>query len=198
MPDTFDLGPATQRLAAVVAAVRDEQLDGPTPCPEMTVGDLLDHIHLLAQAFRAIGARDHFPGLDRPPRPGSADNLPGDWRTAIPDRLGDLAAAWRDDDAWSGMGTAGGVTMPNAVLAVVALDEVVVHGWDLARATGQPYEVDPVSAAVAGEFARNVSAETARGGDGPFGPAVPVPDDAPDFDRTLGHTGRDPHWAPPA
>jgi uncharacterized protein (TIGR03086 family) len=79
-------------------------------------------------------------------------------------------------------------------MAVVALDEVVVHGWDLAVATGQPYDVDPVDADACREFAESF------GEDRPpslYGPVVPVPAEAPALDRLLGATGRDPGWKPP-
>jgi uncharacterized protein (TIGR03086 family) len=87
--------------------------------------------------------------------------------------------------------------MPGEVMGVVALDELVLHGWDLARATAQPYEVDPVSAEAVLEFvAESARPEQAHLREGLFGPVVPVPPDAPVFDRALGLAGRDPAWAP--
>ena len=58
----------------------------------------------------------------------------------------ELAAAWRDPAAWEGMTRAGGVDFPAEVGGFVALTEVVIHGWDVASATGQPYDVDADSA----------------------------------------------------
>ena len=46
-----DLLPTTRRLGALVEEVDEAQLDAPTPCPDYTVGDLLDHIAVLAVAF---------------------------------------------------------------------------------------------------------------------------------------------------
>ena len=77
----------------------------------------------------------------------------------------------------------------------MALIEVVLHGWDLARATGQHHEPDPADVATILGFLE-VSA-SAEGTPGLFGPVVPVPDDAPAFDRALGLSGRDPGWRPP-
>jgi uncharacterized protein (TIGR03086 family) len=83
--------------------------------------------------------------------------------------------------------------MPASVMAAVALDELVVHGWDLAVATGQEYRGDEESARRSLEFAGSVGDDPeARAG--LYGPAVPVPDDAPVLDRLLGATGRDPAW----
>jgi uncharacterized protein (TIGR03086 family) len=80
-------------------------------------------------------------------------------------------------------------------MAVVALNEVTVHGWDLAVATGQPYRPDRVSVLLCLEMVGDRSDPTNEP-EGLFGPVVPVPDDAPAFDRLLGRTGRDPHWTP--
>jgi uncharacterized protein (TIGR03086 family) len=115
----------------------------------------------------------------------------------LPQRLRDLARAWADPGAWQGSTRAGGLTMPAEVAGVVALDEVMLHGWDLARATGQQYIADPTSAAAVLEFTRSTAQpENAPMRQGLFGPAVAVPEDAPTFDRALGYAGRDPAWTP--
>lgn len=85
--------------------------------------------------------------------------------------------------------------MPAPVMAVVALDELVVHGWDLAVATGQEYRSDDDSVRRCLAFAESVGDDPeARAG--LYGPVVPVPADAPLLDRLLGATGRDPRWQP--
>lgn len=197
MTDTFDLGPATDQLQQLVAGVRDDQLTSRTPCPDIDVGGLLDHIAGLSLAFHACATKEDLPGLDQAPPAPHVDNLPPDWREVIPTRLGALAQAWRDPAAWEGMATAGGVTMPSPVMATVALDEVVLHGWDLARATGQDFDVDPASLqVVAGFTAMMADPNVNHSADGLFGPPVAVPDDAPEFHRALGNAGRDPHWTP--
>jgi hypothetical protein len=97
----------------------------------------------------------------------------------------------------SGMTEAGGVRMPAEVMGVVALDELVLHGWDLARATGQPFTCDPVgTAAVLAFTSAAARPEQAAGREGLFGPVVEVPEGAPAFDRLLGFAGRDPAWRP--
>lgn len=188
---TLDLGPVTTTVAGIVAGVRDDQLGDPTPCPAMSVADLLDHLHGLCSAFTHAARQDGVAG--EPSSDGS--RLPPDWRTSIARRLADLAEAWSDPAAYSGTTMAGPVEMPGEVAALVALDEVVVHGWDLARATGQPYEPDEAAVLAALGFAQTFEVPEGAGG-GPFGPAVPVPDDAPPLDRLAGATGRDPRWTP--
>jgi uncharacterized protein (TIGR03086 family) len=88
--------------------------------------------------------------------------------------------------------------MPAPAMGVVALNEVLVHGWDLAVATGQPYRPDPASAEKCLAFAIEFAGSAPEARDGIYGPVVPVPDDAPVFDRLLGQTGRDPAWTPPS
>src|SRR6478752_10669894 len=84
----FELEPATTRLAELVAGVPDDLLDGPTPCPDYTLGDLLEHAGGLALAF-AAGARKEGGALTSTAPAGDAKRLPRDWRTRIP---GDLDA----------------------------------------------------------------------------------------------------------
>ena len=188
---TLDFGPTTSTLAAIVRGVRDDQLDGRTPCTDRSVADLLDHIGGLALAFTWAARKDGPPGGSSPKADGS--ELPEDWRSVIPDRLAVLADAWRDPAAYTGLTMAGPVEMPGDQAALVALDEVTVHAWDLAVATGQPYEADPAAVAACAEF---VAAFDAPADGSLFGPPVAVPDDAPALDRLLGATGRDPHWSP--
>lgn len=189
-----DLGPPTRRLANLVRRIPDDALDRTTPCRDRSLGALLDHVDGLAVAFRMAAQKTP---LDAAP---SADSgrLGDDWRTRIPAALEALSEAWRDPEAWGGMTAAGGVDLPGEVAGLVALDEVVVHGWDVARASGQPYDVPEEELEAVLRFVAPFSEpgqEAAR--EGLFGPVVAVPDDAPLLDRVLGLTGRDPSWAPP-
>jgi uncharacterized protein (TIGR03086 family) len=129
----------------------------------------------------------------------AADQLSTDWRERLPRQLADLAAAWRDPAAWDGETEVAGARLPATVMGVVAADEVLVHGWDLAVATGQPYRADPeVAAAVLHQVTMLTQPGMEDLRNGQFGPVVPVPDDAPVLDRILGLTGRDPGWRPAA
>lgn len=190
MTTEYDLGPASMQVARVAAGVRDEDLGLPTPCTDWSVADLLRHLLELTNAFVATARKTPFPG-DGSARP---TELPADWREQLDRQLEALPAAWREPGAWQGEADAGGVTMPAAVMGAVAIDELVLHGWDLARATGQSFEADAASIAASLGFAMSVPVE-AEGRDGLYGPVVPVPDDASDLDRLLGYTGRDPQWA---
>jgi uncharacterized protein (TIGR03086 family) len=186
-----DLVPATRELAGVAAQVGDADLDRPTPCGEWTVRDLLGH--LLAFATHFAGVARHAAGEAGGP-PG---DLPDDWRAAFDARLADLAAAWAEPDAWEGEGSAGGLTMPNAQLGIVAVEELVLHGWDLAQAVGAAFRVRDEDLAVVAEFVAGFEHADQEARTGLYGPVVDAPD-RQGFDRVLALAGRDPRHPIPA
>jgi uncharacterized protein (TIGR03086 family) len=188
----IDLHTAAQRTASLVTSLADEQLELPTPCPEARVGDLIDHLGVFAVRFLAAAHKDSGDRTTPPPSPSRA-NLEPDWRDRISRDLLALADAWGDPQAWEGSTYAGGTEMPAAVVGLVALDELVVHGWDIAVATGQPY--GPAAQEIEAAMSFVTSFDAPRDGR-LFGPIVPVADTATQLDRLLGLTGRDPSWQP--
>lgn len=186
----IDLSDATDRMVSLLASVSEDQFDLPTPCPDARLGDLVDHLGMFATGFTAVA---HKEGRGRPTQP-SAANLEAGWRDRITRDLRTCADAWGHSEAWEGMTTAGGFELPAEVAGLVVLDELIVHGWDIAISTGQPYEpsVADIEAASSGV----ASLDPPRDGS-LFGPVVPVPDSARPLDRLLGLTGRDPNWQPP-
>jgi uncharacterized protein (TIGR03086 family) len=192
MTTALDLAPQAAEVARVIAGVRDDQLTDPTPCDGTSVAAMLDHFVGLTVAFRL--------GAEKSPMEGApsadADHLPADWRERLPAQLDALVAAWDQPEAWDGTTEVGGVRMPAAAMGVVAANEVLVHGWDLAVATGQPYAVDALTAEACLEFNKGFAVGAPEARDAMYGPVVPVPSDASLFDRLLGATGRDPAWAP--
>lgn len=192
-----DLRPTTDRVSALLDGVREDHLDAPTPNDGMTVRMLLQHVLGLSVAFRDAAAKIEGPTTQTPPAPVT-EPLPAGWREALPRHLAELADSWTDPAAWDGMTTAGGVTFPAEVCGVVALDEVLLHGWDLARATAQPYaptgaECEAVLPVVTPSGDAQADAAMREG---MFGPALPVPDGATPFERVLLLSGRDPAWQP--
>jgi uncharacterized protein (TIGR03086 family) len=187
-----DLTPAAVHVAALLAGIGDEQLEAPTPCPAYRLGDLLDHVGALSQAFTDAANKTTAPNAGFPPDPDGS-RLGADWRSRIAGELATLSAAWQDPAAWTGMTRAGGIDLPGEVGGLVALNELVVHGWDVARASAQPYDPDAASVDACVAFVAQFP-EAARGDI--FGPVVEVPADAPALDRLIGLTGRDPGWRP--
>jgi uncharacterized protein (TIGR03086 family) len=149
------------------------------------------HVGLLGVAFAAAARKDLGEFTDAPPE-DSAYVLDDDWRDRYPVHLADLATAWQDPAAWQGMTRIAGLDMPGEVVAMIALGEVTIHGWDIAVATGQPYSVDDDTAEAVRAYVESFAADGPV--DGLFGPAVPVAADASTFDRALAASGRDPRW----
>ena len=82
--------------------------------------------------------------------------------------------------------------MPARALGEMLLIEVILHGWDVARASGQEVEI---SDALGAEVLRCVSATADQGREfQAYGPEVEVAEDASDLDKALGLAGRDPNW----
>ncbi|MER5278712.1 TIGR03086 family metal-binding protein [Streptomyces sp. NPDC002809] len=189
----LDLEPAARQIAGMLDAIDDARLAGPTPCPDVTVGALLAHVEGLAVAFRDAARKELGATTDTAPSVESGLLADG-WRSTLPVALDEMVAAWRSPDAWQGMTRAGSVDLPGEVAGMVALNELVLHGWDLARSTGQPYRAEEAhlrtSMALLADLGDNPP-DTA-----PFGPPVPVPDDAPLVDRAVARSGRRPDWQP--
>jgi uncharacterized protein (TIGR03086 family) len=188
----LDLEPAVREAIRVLDGVTDEDLPGRTPCDETSVEGLLRHLASLSITFTYAARKAQPPA-------GAEEGLDPEWRTSSPRSLSELAQAWRDPSAWEGQAEAGGTTMPAEVIGVVALDEVVLHSWDLARSTGQAFSCDPTSTAAVLAFTTGAALpENAPAREGLFGPVVPVGQNAPEFDRALGLAGRNPNWTPQA
>ena len=183
MTDHPDLEAAARLTASIVTGVGDEQLDNPTPCTERNIEQLLAHIDGLSQAFAAAAAKNLGPLTDTSPNP-SEEILDDGWRTRVPAQLAALAEAWSDPSAWEGMTRAGGIDLPGAVAGLVALDEVAIHGWDLAVATGQPYEPDDATAAAVHGFLVESRKEPVP--ESLFGPVVDLSSDTPVFEQASG------------
>jgi uncharacterized protein (TIGR03086 family) len=191
---TLDLTPAARLMAQLITGIADDQLNAPTPCPAYSVGDLADHVDGLSLAFTAAAKKERGGATGQAPS-GDVSRLTPRWRSQTLRHLTALAEAWRDPAAWTGTTEAGGVELPGEVAGLVALDELVLHGWDVARATGQAFTCDDESLGAVYGFVSQFSGpgmEAQR--EGLFGPVVDIGDDAPLVDRIVALAGRDPAW----
>ncbi|TKJ27861.1 TIGR03086 family metal-binding protein [Blastococcus sp. CCUG 61487] len=187
---TLDLAPTAAEVTRVLTGARDDQLSGPTPCTDLSVAAVLHHLLTLSVAFGGAARKEpQGPG----PQP-DAESLPPDWREQLPRQLDALARAWRDPGAWKGEAVIAGMTLPAATVGVIALNEVLVHGWDVAAATGQEYRPDGAAVRACLDFGREIAANAPEMRDAMYAPAVPVPEDAPLLDVLIGQAGRDPAW----
>jgi uncharacterized protein (TIGR03086 family) len=171
---------ATERATAVADAVRPDQLQLPTPCTEWTVQQLANHLvggteYLLAAAEgrepmmpTGATASDYRRGVTEVL---NALRLPGAMERTC---LSPLGFEWQVSEAVAG-----------------TFMDVLIHTWDLARATGQDEKLDPsLVAACAAMFLPDMPERGREAGI--IGPAVEVGEDASDQDRLLAAMGRRP------
>lgn len=196
---------ATAHAVPVVRAIPEDRLTAPTPCAEYDVKALVNHLLQVVVQFQALAAKQdaefgETPDLvaeSRDSDSGSDSGTASDWRDRFADEAAKLVAAWAAPGADEG--TTGAMDMPARTVGCMALLDLTVHAWDLARATGQEYEPAPDSSGVVAALREAVAglAPTARKM-GVFGEPVAVPEGASELERLLAETGRDPRWTPQA
>jgi len=180
---------AAETARAVTGAAKTAPLDTKTPCPDWDLRTLLNHT-ILWTAYsaerRAHGesVAEDLMSKDFTAEPGYAE--------AYQAQIAKAVHAWSDPEAWAGDRSVMGGAMPAADIAAMLIMEMVLHGWDVAKAAGQDYHCS-------GELAQAVLQTVQAQGDmfrryQGFAAIVPVPDDAPAFDRALGLAGRNPSW----
>jgi uncharacterized protein (TIGR03086 family) len=86
--------------------------------------------------------------------------------------------------------------LPQSLVGAMILLDLTVHVWDLARATGQPFDADPAVLAELQRFVAGMGEQAQQMG--VFAPPVPAPAGASALDAFLASTGRDPGWTSPA
>ncbi len=180
-------------MSPIVRGIDESQLTAPTPCTEYDVRALLNHLLFWGPSLVGAGHKDPVP----PPAEDEADVdlTGGDWAKAVERNLEGLVGAWSRPEAWEGttrMVSPDGV--PASMIGGMVLSELVVHGWDLARASGQvPVWNDALLNRVYAELTEMASMGREMGA---YGPEVPVAESAPTLDRIVALTGRDPSWKP--
>jgi uncharacterized protein (TIGR03086 family) len=171
----------------VVAGIRPDQLGDATPCAQWDVTTLLNHVIGVAGAFSHVG--EGTP-INRPDP--SVATFEGDGYAAAYDFASSaLLDAWRTPGALDTTITLPVGDVPGTVAASINFVDVLVHGWDLARATGQDVELPPHLAEPALQFSRGLVNDELRGA-GAFGPEVLVPANMPASDRLVAFLGRTP------
>jgi uncharacterized protein (TIGR03086 family) len=185
---------AMEQTAAIIAAIPPGQAGLPTPCPGWDVRALVRH--LIGQDLRnfLVTASGGTPDWQAPPDELGQDE---DWAGMFRDRAAQVMAAWRAADLEEQVAMPGGARAALRGRADQQVAELAMHGWDLVVATGQRADLDPALAEHALHWSRGVLRPEFRGPDRAFGPEVPVPPDAPIYQRLAGWFGRDPAWTPP-
>ena len=190
---------AVVTAGTVITGVGDDQLSGPTPCSEMDVRTMLGHL---------VGVLDRVGALGRGEDPftvGDANAPDDDWQDSWAAAADRMAAAWSDDAVLERPMALPWIQGTGADVLASYFNELTVHTWDLAVATGQDPEWDDgvlAAALASGDFipaedrlALYAEISASMGLDEvavPFAEAVAVPDDAPAIDRLVAWNGRDP------
>ncbi|MCT7658149.1 TIGR03086 family metal-binding protein [Mycobacterium deserti] len=193
---------AVQKSVDIVNAVSRDDLGRPTPCAGWTLGDLLTHMTVQHHGFAAAA------------RGNGADSRVWDAATVADAVAANPAAAYADSaadvlEAFSADGILDapfaipefqpGVDFPGSMAIAAHFVDYVVHGWDVARTLGAPFELPNEVTAAALPIAFAVpDGETRTSDDAPFGPAVASNGATSDLDRMLAHLGRSPAWSAPA
>ncbi|GAA1604233.1 TIGR03086 family metal-binding protein [Actinoplanes couchii] len=186
----LDFDPPVRQIRALLLGVDSRDLTARTPCPEWPVAALLDHLMGQALVFTlAARKRTGDPGAGGgPPRPSVAGLSPH-WRSRLPVLLADLAIAWKDPAAWTGTAQTAGVPLPATTMGTIAMTELVIHGWDLARATGQDFAADPRVLETLAEFLAQSPPEGS--------PGLQVDPSEEILLQTVALSGRNPAWRRP-
>ena len=177
-------------LAPVVGGITAGQLQDPTPCTELDVSQLRTHVLGWLTTF-AGGFAD--PGGQAPLDRLDGYAVPADPAAEVRSASAAMAAALRDGAATRPL-RLGDSAMPGDMALSMILWEYQVHGWDLARATGQPWSPPAEAAEESLEFAPGMLTDDYQGEGKAFAPRVRVSPAAPPLDRLLGLSGRDPAW----
>jgi len=175
------IGRAADPVKEVVRNIEPGHLGMPTPCPGFDVRGLIHHLLVWGPPQEAAARKE----IASPAEDASGE--PAD----LVAHLDRMTEAWSAPEAWQGTTQVGGPPeMPAATIGGMVIGEIVIHGWDLARATDQkPVWDDDVLRFVHAELEQTA----AMGRDmGLYGPEVAVPETAPLLDRVLGLSGRDP------
>jgi uncharacterized protein (TIGR03086 family) len=184
----MELSRALQSTLAVLTKVQPGQLDAPTPCASWDVRTLISHVTGSARWWAGMvavtGAGD----------PAEADYAAGDYAAAYAQSSQIALDAFGADGVLDRTVRLPFGEFPGAVVLGMAATEQFTHGWDLARATGQPTDLDPELAAELLGQARLVITDAYRGPDGEalFGPARTAPAGASPADQLAAFLGRGP------
>jgi len=181
--DLFERGTAWTSTKVAGAA---NHLDAPTPCAEWNVKRLLDHL-LFIQEMLAAGPSG---GTVAPPSGPPPELVGGDPAGEYEDARKKTIDAYSEPGVIDGMLNDG--QRPAAVMLSIAFCDQLVHGWDVATATGQDTTMPADLASAAWQFLDGRIPDAQREPGKNFGAAIAVPDDANDQDKLIAYCGRQP------
>jgi uncharacterized protein (TIGR03086 family) len=171
----------------IVTGIRPDQLDDATPCADWDVRALLNHVIGVADVFSHVGEGKP---INRPD-PNTEYFNDDDYAAAYDAATAAMLAAWRTPGALDATIALPFGEVPGSVGASINFIDMLVHGWDLARATGQAATLASHLAEPALTLSRGIMNDQLRSA-GAFGPEVTVAQDAPMGNRLVAFLGRTP------
>jgi uncharacterized protein (TIGR03086 family) len=172
------------QTATLVAGLTSAELDAPSPCAAWDVRATLNHLLGATWMFTLVN-QGHAADED------AGDVIGDDATLAVAAAAKENLASWRQPGAFEGARSYGFGTFPATGAAVLNLGEVVVHNWDVARATGRELAINPAVGQMVYDWALSIPLDDFRD-HGAFGPEVAVPASAPIVNRLVGLLGRQP------
>lgn len=179
------------RLSDLVDRIGATQMNEPTPCERFSVHDVIDHMIVLGGTFAAMFGGKEPQVATAPPAYGRVPSA--EFRAA----MDELLAAVRSEGAMERMLSTPLGEMDGGSFARVVAFDGLVHGWDLAVATGRCYEIDDGVVAAVHEFATSALTDDLRAGD-MFDAATLAPSDASPIEELAAFSGRavEDRWRP--
>jgi uncharacterized protein (TIGR03086 family) len=162
----------------IIARVRPDQARLPTPCVDFDVARVVDHLVGWAKSFAAKLTGGAFEGDPNDYRAGAEP------AADFHDAAGTIIGAYRD----------GGDATKQLPVGVLLM-EYIVHGWDLAAATGQPADFTPAEAGRALDMGQQMLKPEYRGPGKTFGYEAEASDSASAVEKLVAFLGRSPEWA---
>ncbi len=186
-----EMAAAAAEAARVVSKVPEGTLDAPTPCGDWDLRTLLNHTILWTSYSAERRAHGESVAKDLMNKDFTA--APG-FREDYTRQIGRAVEAWSAPETWTGTLNVMGDATPAADVGAMLLMEMALHGWDVARATGQEFSADDTTAKALEDIVQ-AQAELFRKYQG-FADAIEPRQNATAFERALTLSGRDPNWKP--
>ena len=181
MPNPVELyQAAVETTRGIIANVKPDQMESTTPCSEWNVGGLVEHMIGGAAYFGAALAGEE-------PQPPASDSSPADSYDSLTKKV--IQGAARPGAMEKKYNTPFG-EMTGGEFMFGAFMDTFVHGWDLAKATGQNTSLSSDFAGIIFQGMAPMMDGMRQGG--AFGAEVSVPADAKIQDKMLGMMGRQP------
>ncbi|MGW2521917.1 TIGR03086 family metal-binding protein [Streptomyces sp. NPDC001617] len=178
---------ATEQAAALIATVRPEQLDGPTPCTEFDVRTLLGHMVGGTRRIAVVGEGGDGMAV-HPFAEGVRDE---EWTAAYDEVRIRVLKAWESDARMEAPVRVPWGEVPGRAALSGYVMELVTHTWDLSESLGHPVHLDPELAEFALATARRVLPDRQRDADTPFAAALPAPEGADGYGQLAAWLGRE-------